>query len=62
MVDATGDNQGICLPGCNAFGGGGPSCADGTSCVPTTLALEPAAVSALEMALLYHPALDLNRV
>jgi hypothetical protein len=48
MVDAVGDDLGICLPACNGFGGEGPSCAGGSSCVPTTLPLQPAAVSALE--------------
>jgi hypothetical protein len=48
VVDAVGDNFGICLPACNGFGGQGPSCGAGTSCVPTTLPLQPAAASALE--------------
>jgi len=46
MVDASGDNAGICLPACDPFSPGlGPTCAAGSSCVPTTLPLPPPAVS-----------------
>ncbi len=48
MVDSAGDNRGICLSVCDGFGGGGPTCASGTSCVVTTLPLPPPAVSAVE--------------
>jgi len=48
MVDAAGDNRGICLNVCDGFGGQGPTCPSGTSCVVTTLPLPPPAVSAVE--------------
>jgi hypothetical protein len=48
MVDAAGDNRGICMEVCNAFGSQGPTCPGGTSCVATTLPFPPPAVSALD--------------
>jgi hypothetical protein len=47
MVDAAGDNRGICLSLCDAYGSGGPTCPSGTSCVATLLPLTPT-VSAVE--------------
>jgi hypothetical protein len=48
MVDAIGDNHGICMAACDELGTGGPSCASGTSCVATTIPLPPPAVSLLD--------------
>ncbi len=48
MVDEVGDNRGLCMSVCDGFGGSGPTCPSGTSCVVTTLPLPPPAVSAVE--------------
>ena len=48
MVDASGDNRGVCLSVCDPFDSTGPNCAAGTSCVASTIPLTPPPVSALE--------------
>jgi hypothetical protein len=50
MVDASGDDTGVCMAACDPFGPGGPACAAGASCVPTTLPLPPPAVSLVDYA------------
>jgi hypothetical protein len=44
-VDAAGDNAGICLPVCDPFADGGPSCGSGTACVESSIPAAPPAIS-----------------
>jgi hypothetical protein len=52
MVDAAGDNRGICMPPCNPFERSGPACEGEAACVPTAIPLPPPQVSLLDFSAL----------